>query len=412
MTRKQFLGFPALALAAAPLRAQEDVRARRWREDLQFLVAELLRLHPDPFFRSSREDFERAVADLNDRIPELTDSEVVVAFSRLLAMLRDGHTNVIKFPLVSGLRQYPLQLKWFPEGLCAVRAPATALDALGLRLRAVAGISVDEVWDRARAVVSADNEWTFRDRLPAVLTSPEALYALRIIPQVGSAQYSFEGPNGQGVDVTIPISTNIVCDWPRFARPVRMLFEQNPALNFWFDYLESKRALYIKYNACVDDPLLPMSEFARQIGAFVRQQRVERIIVDVRNNGGGNNALIQPILFEIGSAINNGFIPSTVAGFCIIGRQTFSSGMWNAIDLKQMGVTLLGEPTGGKPNAPGNVTNVQLPNSRISVNVSTRMWSRFPEVGDAESLMPDIAVDFSLEDYARQRDPFLEKALE
>jgi len=86
--------------------------------------------------------------------------------------------------------------------------------------------------------------------------------------------------------------------------------------------------------------------------------------------------------------------------------------MWNAIDVKRGGATLVGEPTGGKPNAPGQVQSVRLPNSQVMVNISTRMWSRFPEEGDQEALLPDLPVSFGVEDYQAQRDPFLEKALE
>jgi hypothetical protein len=417
VTRKQFVGWTAMAAAARSLPAQEpaqeeDTRSRRWREDLQFLVAQVRRLHPNPFFRSSQTDFERALAELDQRIPDLADHEVVVAFARLLAMLGDGHTNVAGFPTGPGLRQYPLRLQWFPEGLYAVRAPASGLEALGGRLLRVAGTPVEEAWDRARPLISADNEWAVRSIMPAVLVSPEVLHALGIIPQAGPAAFTFATPGGQQVTVTAPVSGAATYGWPRPARPVRLLFQQDAALNYWFDYLEAGRTLYIKYNACVADPTLPMAEFARQVGAFLREQPVERLVLDLRNNGGGDSGLIQPLLVALGEAQAAGVLSGPVRGFCIIGRQTASSAMWNAIDLKRAGVTLVGEPTGGKPNAPGQVESVRLPNSQIAVSVSTRMWSRFPEAGDADTLSPDLRVEFGVEDHRAQRDPFLEKALE
>ena len=412
MTRKAFLGLAALA-AAKPLAAQDDTRTRRWREDLQFLVAEILRLHPNPFSRSSRQDFERVVADLEQRIPELASHEVVIAFSRLLAMFREGHTSVVRFPTGPGLRLYPLRLEWFPEGVYAVRAPDSAVEVLGGRLRAIAGIPIEEAWDKARPLISADNEWAVRAQMPSVLVSPEVLQALRMIPEVGPAAYTFEASDGREVTATVPLSANAAYDWPRFARPARLPFQQDAGLNYWFDYLEAHRTLYIKYNSCFEDPTLPMAEFARQVGSFVRQQRVERLVLDVRNNSGGRNGVITPLLAVLVDAIESGALPPSVRGFCIIGRQTASSAMWNAIDLKRGGVTLVGEPTGGKPNAPGNVEGIRLPNSQIAVNVSTRMYdNQYPEFGDAESLAPDLRVDFSIEDYRMQRDPFLEKSLE
>ncbi|MBM3748161.1 MAG: hypothetical protein FJW34_20440 [Acidobacteria bacterium] len=412
MTRKQFVQAAMAAAVARPLSAQEDTRNRRWREDLLFLISELRRLHPDPFFRSSQADVERASEDLDQRIPELADHEVVVALARLLAMLGDGHTNVIGFPTGAGLRQYPLRLEWFPEGLYAIRGGQNAWQALGCKLVRIGETPVEEAWDKARPLISADNEWAVRSRMPSVLVSPEVLHALRLIPDLGPAAFTFARSSGEPLTVTLPVSGALTYAWPRLAKPVRLLFQQEAGLNYWLEYLEGSQALYIKYNACVADPMLPMPEFARQVRAFIEQRPVQRIVFDLRNNGGGDNTLIQPLMTALGEAYVAGVLAPSVLGFCIIGRQTASSGMWNAIDLKRTGVTLVGEPTGGKPNAPGNVQSVRLPNSQIMVNISTRMWSRFPEVGDQEALLPDLPVNFGVEDYQAQRDPFLEKALE
>jgi len=170
---------------------------------------------------------------------------------------------------------------------------------LGLPGAPLSADPVEEAWDKARPLISADNEWAVRSRMPSVLVSPEVLHALRIIPQLGAAAFAFDR-GGEPLTVTLPITGALTYAWPRLARPVRLLFQQDASLNYWFEYLEAPQALYIKYNACQADPMLPMAEFGRRVRAFVEQRPVQRIILDLRNNGGGDSALIQPLLNALG----------------------------------------------------------------------------------------------------------------
>jgi hypothetical protein len=83
-----------------------------WREDLQFLAEVLIKNHREPFRTIPEQQFKAAVADLNDRIPSLTDQQIVFSFIQLTAMIRDGHTFIT--PLQDGLdfHMYPLRLYW------------------------------------------------------------------------------------------------------------------------------------------------------------------------------------------------------------------------------------------------------------------------------------------------------------
>jgi hypothetical protein len=90
--------------------------------------------------------------------------------------------------------------------------------------------------------------------------------------------------------------------------------------------------------------------------------------------------------------------------FVIIGRQTFSSAVLNAIDFRSLGATLVGEPGGWKPSGYGSVTNLVLPNSGLQVSCSTRKFSDV--LGDA--LLPDVPAVLSFADYISERDPALE----
>src|SRR4029450_7422938 len=78
----------------------------------------------------------------------------------------------------------------------------------------------------------------------------------------------------------------------------------------------------------------------------------------------------------------------------LIGRGTFSSAQLNAAKLKSdANATLIGEPTGQKPNAYGEVRSFTLPHSQIPVNYSTKHFQT--ESGDRPSMEPDVRVELS-----------------
>ena len=92
----------------------------------------------------------------------------------------------------------------------------------------------------------------------------------------------------------------------------------------------------------------------------------------------------------------------------IIGRETFSSGVLNAYDLKNNGTTLVGEVAGWNPNGYGEVGSFVLPNSSLTISYSKRKFN-LPGVGSV--LAPDVPLEVQWNDYAAERDPFLEAAL-
>jgi hypothetical protein len=84
--------------------------------------------------------------------------------------------------------------------------------------------------------------------------------------------------------------------------------------------------------------------------------------------------------------------------------------MMAALDLeRRFGALLVGEPTGGKPNAYGQIRRFELPHSKLLVQYSTKLFKRGNR--NTPSLMPHLPVSLSLDDCLAGRDPVLERAL-
>jgi len=171
--------------------------------------------------------------------------------------------------------------------------------------------------------------------------------------------------------------------------------------------IPDRRALYFHYERCADDPNLKVVALTNDILKAIDANGVERVVVDLRGNGGGNSAMLMPFI----QGLKYRGMPSRPGSvIALIGRGTFSSAQMNAAKLKaDAGAVLMGEPTGQKPNAYGEVKTFRLPRSHIEVRYSTRFWKT--EEGDRPSMDPDVTVEVSSADYLGCKDPVLEAAL-
>jgi hypothetical protein len=151
-----------------------------------------------------------------------------------------------------------------------------------------------------------------------------------------------------------------------------------------------------------------LAEKARELFEFLDDHPVERVVVDLRQNGGGDffmgrKHLIKPIVER--PAINQkGKL------FVLVGRQTFSAAMVNAIDFRrETNAILVGEPIGERPNSYSENDEFTLPNSRLIVSYSTRYYEFLDQ--DVPAVMPDQRVDPSWEAFQAGRDPVMDWVL-
>jgi C-terminal processing protease CtpA/Prc len=95
--------------------------------------------------------------------------------------------------------------------------------------------------------------------------------------------------------------------------------------------------------------------------------------------------------------------------YALIGPGTYSSAMMNANELRTHAKAILvGQPTGGSPNAPGEVKTFTLPHWKC-VQYSTKIWRRTND--NANTIKPDIAVEPTPKGFFADRDEVLEAVL-
>ncbi len=385
--------------------AQTD--AAGWKSDLEILRSELPRRHVNAFFRISAADFGRRIDALEARLTALNDDERYVEAAKIVAAIGDAHTNLSPPPATSAL---PIMVYRFRDGLYITNTVEPYKALLYGQITAIENHPIDEVEQAIAAMVPHDNEATVWLALGRLVALTRVLRGLDLIPDASGASLTVK--KGDGTTETVKMAAVPMAVRPAWvaAAPdpgALPLYRRNAGKFYWYEYLPESNTLYVKYNSCQEMKEQSFSEFTRQVFERLDQSPGARLVVDVRNNGGGNSGVFSPFLDALK---RRPALPEKRRLVVIVGRQTFSSAILNAISLKQdANATLVGEPTSGRPNHYGELRSLALPFTGLKVSYSTQYFKQ--SIVDSASLEPDIRVEMTIADLVAGRDPVLERAL-
>jgi hypothetical protein len=359
-----------------------------WLEDLHALAEQLPKRHVEPWFHTSEAAWRAEVKRLETVLPGGSDAQNAVALARLVAMIGDGHTR-LQLPI----HAYPLALYDFTDGLYVIGAQDTSL--VGAKLAAIGGKPLAEIRPQLLSVIPHENAAGDRGALPYVATQPDVLAGLGLAPDTQHATFTLALANGTSRDVTLEPSLTNIAPAPPSTIP---LYIERPRDAYWMS--TQPGLVYVKYNLCAEGKPA-RATFFDQVMAAVAADPTAKVVIDVRQNPGGNSRLLDPLIARLGGL--RGRL------YTVIGRKTFSSALLNALSLARIGATLIGEPTAGKPSHHGEVKMFPLPRSGLTVMYSTKY---FPDPDhQTDSLVPEIPVELTYADWAAGRDPVLDAIL-
>lgn len=382
-------------------------RVERWRQDLRYMATELPRRHKNAFHSVSRAQFERAVAELDKAIPSLQDHEIIVGFRRILALIGDGHTNI--FGWESTFHRYPFRFFRFSDGYYVTRATPEYSRCLGKRLVKIGALDVNTAFGKVITILpKGEGEMYLWHYAPIYLSFAEVQHALRMQPGVAKGTFVFEESDGKQFSIemaSLPANADVTFDDAASRLP---LYRQRAGEPLWYKYLPDSKTVYFSFRGY--PPYPDFLQFSAELLQFIEKNPTDRLIIDLRSNSGGDESSFQPLLEGI---IRNDQINRKGHLFVIIGRQTYSAGMLNAVQLKlRTNAMLYGEPTGAKPNQYNESSGdkaLKLPNSGLTVDYSILYRKLLKD--DSPALMPDVRVDLSSRDYIAGNDPVLERIL-
>jgi tetratricopeptide (TPR) repeat protein len=402
----------------------DKAEAERWREDLRYMADEMPKRHNNLYHTMTPEQFDAAVKNLSERIPKLARHQIIVEMARIVAMVKDGHTNIAptRDPKI-GFRSLPIKLYLFKDGLFIRAAMSEHASLVGARVIKIGDATVDEAFARAREIIGRDNEMDVRFYAPHLLAMPEILHALGLIENMETVHLTIE-QGGKRRDVVlhpagaadlIPPDTDTTwvakpgwVDMRDGASAPLPLWLKDPNDKFWFEYLKNTRTLYAQINQVSNKEAETLAEFSKRLLSFAEDNPVEKLVLDLRLNRGGNGSLLRPL--EIGLIKSKLNQPGKL--FTIIGRSTWSAAQFllNRLE-KYTEVTFVGEPSGSSGNVYGDSRKITLPNSGITIRVSVYYWQEWDPWDTRVWTAPHLTAELTSEDYRANADPALKVIL-
>jgi hypothetical protein len=391
-------------------------RDEGWRFDLDLLVREATRTHYAPYGKTPRPVFEAEVRKLREGIPRLTDNQITVGFMKLLCLLGDGHTGIRSPEGRPGSGGWvPLQFYAFAEGLFITRTDARHADLVGARVLRVGTHTPEEVLRALDPVVRQDNSMGLLWMGPVYMQRPLVLNGLGLIPDGKSLPLTVRDARGKEREVRLAADADdpgpMHFPAPADAKGPVPLYLRHPERPYWFEYLRDEKVVYCQYNQVFDEGQKEtIAAFCKRLFAFIDGHDVDKLVLDLRWNGGGNNFLNQPLIHGL---IRCDKVNRPGRLFVVVGRNTFSAAVCcvGHIDRNTEAV-FVGEPTGSSPNFIGeSAVFFTLPYSKLRASVSDLYWQNTVAMDYRTWIAPQIYTPPTFAAFRANRDPAMEAIL-
>lgn len=265
--------------------AQSDLIPRKEvLEDLQLMQEVLLSAHYDPFAYISEKEYQNAFNLVRESITKdsLSSLEVISAYQKCVSALNNGHTE-IDFPaasyisyLSSGGTLFPLELA-FENGKAWVRKNWSDSDKIetGDEILAINGQQMDDVLKEIYPQVSAERTY-FKNAKIEFLSFPR--YYWQVFGAQNDFQVTVRDNSGESFELNIA-AINGIEDFE---------MQRNEILNTFMQLKFVDGNAYINPGSFSGD-LAQYKRFVDSCFAQIQNSESENLIIDLRNNAGGDN---------------------------------------------------------------------------------------------------------------------------
>lgn len=397
--------------------------------DIDALVYGLSQVHPDIFSVCRQEDFFRAVNRAKASLPDsVTPMQLYQAAAPVVAMIGDGHTN-LNFPFNSvftkELKRFPVFVKVLTDRSMTCTASLDSIIPRGSKILSINKISADSLINSMLPYVSGERE---HFRIARISTMFPALFQMLYPADVYEVVYKPAGAR-KALSHVFPAATfeeiDKRCDFPRSGKKYERY-------SFEIDSINNVAVMDFREFSDVRG----MEQFADSMFTELRNKGIGNLIIDIRNNGGGQSAVgdvllryfspepfvqmdktvvrVTPLTARLAGeagaeprfvlyektpsefiqprSIEDGFYTGRV--YLLTSNKTFSSAGSFAWAFKECGMgKVIGEETGGMNVCYGDILGYRLPVSKLSATISfKRFWQLRADENDIHGTMPDVSV--------------------
>ncbi|WP_447757003.1 hypothetical protein [Sphingopyxis fribergensis] len=413
MNRREFAGLTAATLLSGsgaaraappgtPSRASEVSALRQFAEIT----------HPRGRDAKQDRDWQQRWSALESKADGLSDGAYFIATRRALGWFADGHTTVLPFgsrgavpPGAFGLA-LSYRVRVFDDGAYVVAASETLAPIGGKRVDRIGALSTAALIRAAAQDWPGNRAWAQR-WAGAAFSSPALLQGLDAVRDPGAVSLGLAGTSALQAIAPLRAPQPEPIDMPRPLSWSERSARDAGRGNFVLPVPEH-RAIYVSIDDMADVDGKSFEALTRDCIAAMAAPGHDRLVIDLRRNGGGNNFLGEPIRRTIAASRFN----RTGNLYVLVGPRTFSAAQNLANRLERETMALfVGTPTGGEPNHYGDAASFTGEATGLAAMVSAKAWFDSYPMDNRPWIMPDLIVPELFSDWQAGKDPALDLAL-
>lgn len=393
-----------------------------YQKDIQYLKDILPIKHPNLFFHQSKKEFYENLDFIASEInlSSKNEAQIIMQLREATAELGDPHTNFGFYDVLRKGGYFPIEIFWFEDGIWITGADSKYQNAIGKKIIEINGVSIEEVIEKVSKVVPENAPYFRHKRMHYFLPMYAILNYYEITPKP-LANFKLSDVSGKTENIEIgtvkgdynPDTFEHLEQTPYYWLSVQ---GDNQEL-FRHHFFKEDGILFIQYNSCwsreleerhgkkEDAKSLPsFNDFKNDIFEIIKNEHVNKILFDMRFNGGGSSPQGTALIKEL-STIES--INQKGKLFVATSQHTFSSAVINAMNFRQSTNSILvGTPTGGSPNHYGEVRTLILPKTKMEIYHSTDYFKFIDK--DLEAVIPDVTIPTKFIDISNGIDPIYE----
>ena len=398
--------------------------------DIDALVYTLSEVHPDMFSVCRQSEWFKSVNRVKQQLPDsVTTVELFKYAAPLVTKLGDGHT-MLRFPFndyfTSSTIRLPLFVNVKSDYTLRVRGCIDNLIPQDAEVLSINGKESRELIESMMDYASGERDFF---RIERINSDISALFEMMYAADKYDVVYRMKDSKKK-LEVTLHPTT-----WAELLPRMPKKKEQARVPDYSFKVDEKKKVAVMDFRSFNNPQRMKM--FADSMFVTLREKGIKNLIIDLRNNGGGNS-MVGDVLFryispkpfkQMGKALVR-VTPTTIrltgrtqmvpgwsfyndeskgnlippltkeeghyegSVYLLISHHTFSSAGSFAWAFKEFGMgTVIGEESGGMNVSFGDIIYYKLPVSGLSCTISfKRFWQYGADEKEIHGTLPDYAV--------------------
>ena len=309
------------------------------KEDINFFVEQAEKLHINYYFLHSKEELNKYIDNylsINEVNNKYDLIYMLKSINKYMLVKYDSHTNVIDNESI----HLPLELKLIEDELYIDKCYDDSYKKANII--SINNIPLKKITDELNNIICyGTNEW-FKRCIELNLVNSSVLLSL---PSVDSNSKSINFETNKGI-LKIDLDKEYNCSFDNDS-----------------NYEILNNSLIYKYIECTSENVPDIN----YIDEIIKNNNIEKFILDIRNNSGGNENLLLPLIEYLKN--------SNLDIYTVVNKGVFSSARINCIDMKNIGSKIISEDLNiGTPLNCFGSNNRSLPTPNFNLLLTFSKW--------------------------------------